>query len=265
MDDDHIQTTRRRSTAGRVSLIVAGAVAAILGLGTLALGAGALWADGEKNDDGYLMTDSERFAADTRALATDNLDVELDGVDWLVDEGDLGRAQLEITSEGPEPVFAGIARTEDVRSYLRGVGHTRVTDVDALPFDASYRREPGSRKPAAPARQSFWVASTQGHGSQTLDWRLDEGDWSVVVMNADGSRGVAADVSAGAKLPFLNEVGWTAIGVGGALLVGALVLTVLGVRPPRNRPPEGADANETRASRYARTGPASPLSSRSPM
>ena len=56
-------------------------------------------------------------------------------------------------------------------------------------------------------------------------------------MNADGSRGVAADVSAGAKIPFLDELGWSAIGVGGALMIGALTLTVLGVRPPRNRPP----------------------------
>ena len=57
-------------------------------------------------------------------------------------------------------------------------------------------------------------------------------------MNADGSRGVAADVSAGAKVPFLNELGWSAIGVGGALLSGALALTVLSARPPRNRPPQ---------------------------
>jgi len=66
---------------------------------------------------------------------------------------------------------------------------------------------------------------------------VDDGDWSVVVMNADGSRGVAADVSAGAKLPFLDEVGWSAIGGGSALLIGAAALIVLGVRSPRNRPP----------------------------
>ena len=56
-------------------------------------------------------------------------------------------------------------------------------------------------------------------------------------MNADGSPGVAADVSAGAKVPFLNELGWSAIGAGGALLIGAFALTVLSARPPRNRPP----------------------------
>jgi hypothetical protein len=112
-----------------------------------------------------------------------------------------------------------------------------VTDIDAVPFEASYLRESGGRRPATPARQSFWAASTQGRGTQTLDWHMKDGDWSVVVMNADGSRGVAADVSAGAKISFLDELGWISIATGGALMTGALGLTVLGVRPPRNRPP----------------------------
>ncbi len=163
--------------------------------------------------------------------------MDLDGVDWLVDSGEFGKVQLEVASEGDEPVFVGIARTEDVSSYLRGVGHTLVTDVDADPFEASYQREPGNRRPAVPAEESFWVASTQGRGTQTLDWRVDDGDWSVVVMNADGSRGVAADVTAGAKLPFLDELGWSAIGGGGALMIGALALIVVGTRRPGNRPP----------------------------
>jgi hypothetical protein len=238
MTDNGTQNTKGRSAAARVGLIVAGALAGLLALGAFALGGAALWADDEKNDRGYLMTDNERFASGARALATDNLDVDLSGAGWLVDSGDLGRVELEVAPEGGKPVFAGIARTEDVATYLRGVGHTRVTDVDAFPFEASYLAEPGSRRPATPAEQSFWAVSSQGSGTQTLDWRVQDGDWSVVVMNADGSRGVAADVQAGAKLPFLDELGVSALGVGGVLLIGAIVLTVLGARSPR-RPPEG--------------------------
>ena len=73
-------------------------------------------------------------------------------------------------------------------SYLLGVDHTQVTDVDADPFgrvEASYQRGSGNRRPAAPAQELFLSASTQGRGTQTLDWRVDDGDWSVVVMNAD--------------------------------------------------------------------------------
>jgi hypothetical protein len=232
--------TPRRMSAGRAGLIVTGVIAGLLALGALGIGGAALVVDGEKDERGYLATDSERFVAGSHALATENLDIDLDGAEWLVDDGELGEVQLEVAPESGEPVFLGIARTDDVAGYLRNVDHTRLTDVDADPLgrlEASYRREPGEGRPAAPADQAFWAASTEGRGTQTLDWRVEDGDWSVVIMNADGSRGVAADVSAGAKVPFLDEFGWSAIGTGGALTIGAIILIVLGARPPRNRPP----------------------------
>jgi hypothetical protein len=72
-------------------------------------------------------------------------------------------------------------------------------------------------------------------GTQTLTWKVRDGDWSVVLMNADGSRGVAADVDLGAKLSFLL---WVAIGlvIGGVLVVGgSTALVVLAAR--RRQPP----------------------------
>ena len=62
-------------------------------------------------------------------------------------------------------------------------------------------------------------------------------------MNADGSRGVAADVDLGAKLSFLL---WVAIGllIGGVLVsVGSAALIVLAARTPR--PPSARPAPPT--------------------
>jgi hypothetical protein len=252
MTDENTQATGRRSS-GRVGLIITGAVTGLLALAALGVGVAAFAVDGDKNDQGYLTGDSERFASGSRALATDNLDIDLDGIDWLADAGDLGKVRLAVAPEGEKPLFVGIGPSDDVAAYLRGVEHTRVTDVDANlfdgsdPFEASYLREPGERLPSAPAEQSFWSASAQGRGTQMLDWRLEDGAWSIVVMNADGSPGVAADVSAGAKLSFLDELGWSATGVGGALLILALTLTVLGLRPPRRRPPQAPTGEVARA------------------
>ena len=52
-------------------------------------------------------------------------------------------------------------------------------------------------------------------------------------MNADGSRGVETDVSAGAKIPFLGTLGWVSLGGALVLLITAGTLMYLGLRAPR--------------------------------
>ena len=225
--------TPKRWSAGRIAGLVAGAVVSLVALGVLALGALALWGDSQKDDGGYLSTHTERFGAETRALTSENLDVNLDGGQWVLDQTDLGEVRLEVASQAEKPVFVGIARTDQLSSYLRNVAHTNVTDINSDPFEASYRPVRGERKPARPAEAGIWAASTHGSGIQSLTWDVEDGDWSIVVMNDDGSPGVYADINAGAKLPFLDELGWTAIGSGTILFLSALGLVVLSVRPPR--------------------------------
>ena len=53
-------------------------------------------------------------------------------------------------------------------------------------------------------------------------------------MNADGSAGVDADISAGAEVPFLDEIGWTAVGSGAFVLIVGVALLVMGIRRPSN-------------------------------
>jgi hypothetical protein len=235
MNMETTDTQPRRSRAVRVALIVTGSVTALVAAGLLAVGGVALWGNSEKDADGYLSTDSERFTASTRALATESLDVNLDGAEWLMDKEDFGEVRLKVEPRTDEPVFVGIAPTDEVSQYLRGVAHTSMTDLDYWPFEASDADHAGDRRPAAPAKQSIWAASAQGADTQRLEWDVEDGDWSVVVMNADGSPGVDAGVSAGAKVPFLSELGWSAVGSGAVLLIAAAGLLVLGIRTPRNR------------------------------
>ena len=78
---------------------------------------------------------------------------------------------------------------------------------------------------AAPGEQGFWAASAEGQGEVNVDWDPTDGLWTLVVMNADGSRYVDATLSAGAELDALRWLGWALIGVGAllALLAGALI------------------------------------------
>jgi hypothetical protein len=127
-------------------------------------------------------------------------------------------------------VFVGIAPTREVTRYLNGTSHALVTDVSYSPFSADYRAHPAGPQPGTPAEQTFWAATAHGTGQQALEWDVEDGDWSVVVMNEDSSRNVDAQISAGAELPFLSGIGW-GVTIGGlVLLVLAAGLTVVGVR-----------------------------------
>ena len=221
------------NNGSRIALTITGAIASLIAVALVAGGALALWGNSLKDDDGYLRTDTERFTADTRALATENLDVDLGDANWVADSGDFGKVTVSAESRDGKPVFVGIARTSDVDRYLANVPYTTVNDIDVEPFQADYERHGGQRHPAAPEHAGIWQASSDGTGKQSIDWKIDDGDYSVVVMNADGSLGVDADVSAGASIPFLDELGWSAIGSGAFALILGIGLIALAVRKER--------------------------------
>jgi hypothetical protein len=239
--------TPRRSSGGRIAAVIVGSLLGLVSLGVLAAGGAAFWANGQKDDDGYLSTRTERFHTSTPALRTENLDVDLGGTASVLDNDLYGKVRLRVTPHTSKDVFVGIARTSDVTRYLRGTAHTSVTDLDYHPFRADYSTSAGARRAAAPTTRHIWAAQVHGSGAQTLTWDVADGNWSVVVMNADGSPGVDAGVSAGANVPFLNEVAWIAIGIGTVLLVGSVALVYAGVRTPR-RPRAEPQAREPLAS-----------------
>jgi hypothetical protein len=214
----------------RIASIIAASVAGLLSLGLLAIGGALLWGDSKKDEQGYLSTSHHRFATNTYALSTDNLDLDLDGLDTVISRDNYGKIRVKVDPRTDTPVFVGIAPTRDVSRYLNGTSHALVTDVSFDPFDADYRTQPGADRPAAPATQGFWAASTQGADEQTLSWDVEDGDWSVVVMNGDSSPGVDANVSAGAELPFLSDIGW-GLTIAGLVMLGlAAGATVAAVR-----------------------------------
>jgi hypothetical protein len=219
----------------RIAAIVVGGLLTLVSLGVFAAGVIGLWADGQKDDQGYISTRTERFHTGTAALRTENLDVDLGGTATVLGSDLYGKVRLRVTPRAGKDLFVGIARTRDVTRYLRGTGHTSVTHIDYHPFDVDYATTGGARRAPAPATQRIWAAQAHGRGAQTLTWDVDDGDWSVVVMNADGSPGVDADVRAGANVSWLDEVAWAALGTGVVLLVISGALLYTGARTPRRR------------------------------
>ena len=218
---------RRRGSPRAVALIVVASLVGLVGLGFLAGGAGVLWAvHGERDAAGYFTTDTHRYAAQSYALTHEGVHV---GIPDFVKGGSLGSVRIRATSETPsKPIFVGIARESAVDAYLAGVAHTRV-DIDNDSRD-SYEPVAGANAPAAPASKHIWAASATATGTATVVWPIDDGRWSVVVMNADGSRGVAASVNAGANVHYLGWIAGGLLGGGFVLLAFAILLGILGGR-----------------------------------
>src|SRR5580765_4592713 len=226
-------------SAGRVIVIVLGSIGVLFGIALLAGGGFLLWADRTQREDGYLTTPTERFATQTYALTRTRLEIDTGGPGWLLDDSWFGKVRIRGDSPGAKMLFIGIGPEAAVAKYLGSVAHANVQDIDFDPFRVTYRPITGRAPQGPPTAQSFWAVSASGVGTQTVTWKVREGDWSVVLMNADGSRGVVADVDLGAKLSFLL---WVAIGslIGGVLVIGgstALIVLAARTRQPSPAPP----------------------------
>jgi hypothetical protein len=179
------------------------------------------------------------LSTETYALTSAEIDLGARPGDWFPRNW-LGT--LRFHAESAAPVFVGIGPEDEVAAYLSGVGHAEVASI-GWPGDPDYRIVEGGAPPAPPSDQDFWVASAEGAGEQTLTWEPEFGEWTGVIMNADGSAPVSADVSAGVLIGILVPI---AVGLLiGGLMFGflAALLLVLAIRPsPGATPPVPAAA-----------------------
>lgn len=211
-------------TVGRVVSLVAGSMLVLGGLG-LAGGGGVLAVGDQvaRDADGFLMSPQERLGADGYAVVSEESRIDTGGTLTWLPEDVIGDVRLAAESTDG-PVFVGIGPTEDVQAYLAGVERSVLLEV---PATGPVYRDAGAGAPAsAPAEQQFWVAQDAGDDVE-VTWSAADGDWTAVLMNADGSASVAADVKAGAEVPALGTIVavlWISAAV--LLAVGALLIAV---------------------------------------
>jgi hypothetical protein len=237
-------------SGGRIVLLVAGCLLALIGLGLAVGGGGLLWAHSTlRDDDGFFTSDPETYRTAGYAITSAEVDLGADPDDagWADDLGDLARVRVTASpAAGAGALFVGIGPRDDVEAYLRGVPRSEVREVDIDPFRVAYDEVTGSRTPAAPADQGFWVARGTGAGRQVLEWDVRGGSWTLVVMDAAASRGVVADVGLGIRIDVLLPIAIGLLIAGGVLLIGGATMIVLGARGRRDgggdaaRPVNGA-------------------------
>ncbi|MGY1679946.1 DUF4389 domain-containing protein [Geodermatophilus sp. SYSU D01176] len=228
--------TPERWTAGRVVAVVAGAVLLLAATGPLVGGVGLAWADTSQREDGYVWSATDDLSTAGHALVSDDITLDTTGEEWVVDEF-IGDVRVEVTAAEPATeVFLGVARASDVDRYLAGVGHGRVDELgpDGGPGTATEIR--GGAPASLPGDEDFWIARAQGTGTQTLQWTPSDGDWTVVVMRADGAAGLDVDARAGVTVPALTWIWIGLLVTGGVLAVVGALLVALAVHGARSGP-----------------------------
>jgi hypothetical protein len=225
-----------RWSAGPVLAVVAGAVLLLAATGPLIGGAGLAWADTTQRQDGYVWSATDDLSTAGYALTTDDVTLDTAGEEWVLGEF-IGDVRVEATAAEPaNGVFVGVAPTADVDRYLAGVGHGRVREIGSDAGLGTTAEIRGGAPASLPGDQDFWATSVQGSGTQTLQWAPSDGDWTVVVMRADGSAGVDVDARAGVTVPALPWLSAGLLVLGGVLAVVGALLVALGVHRARSGP-----------------------------
>jgi hypothetical protein len=200
-------------------------------------GAVALTADRAIRDDGgFLGTGPVTLTGDGYALTSEKLEVRFGAADEPAVRDLLGDVRLQVTGTDPAVgVFVGIGPSVEVERYLAGVAHQRVTGL--TDDTADYVDVPGTAAPADPAAQTFWAERDSGPGTRSVTWTPRSGDWTVVVMRADGARAPSVDLEAQAQAPVVTLVSGLVLAGGLVLLLFCAVLVLVpvvrAVRTPR--------------------------------
>ena len=217
--------------AQRTVLVIVGALVTAVAIGFVFAGGGLVWAGTTGEANGYVTVDGLELETDTYALAGMELELDIGPGDWIPSDR-VASFMIEVESVNDRPLFVGVGPHDEVAGYLAGVAHSV---VDTFGRTVTYTHTPGSAPATRPADQTFWVSSSQSNQPQTLTWDLKPGNWTVAIMNADASPGVAVEAKAGARMARLGALAGGLLAIGVALGIVGGVLLAAGSRVAAQR------------------------------
>ncbi len=230
-----LQTTgivyRRASDwhAGSIVALVFGGLILFVALGLIAGGGVLLWSQTAITDNaGYMNTNAVPLTVSSYAIVQNNVNIQIDNGIGMPMNQNIVSVKITATSNNGKPIFVGIVPPQPAFTYFNGVNIDRIISYNWVPgrmmssWVPTFQTIPGGAPSNAPTSQVIWVAQASGSGTQTVTWTPSTGEYWVVIMNADGSKGVDANVQVGARVTILS---W----IGGGLLIGGLFVAMIGV------------------------------------
>ncbi|MER7251039.1 hypothetical protein [Kribbella sp. NPDC000426] len=193
----------------RFARITLGLLLTLAGLvATVAGAVAAFWLVGPDNT---ISTPGREFASSGLAVVTAPTLLDRHG------------PTLHVEASGDKPLFVGIAQDLDVRDYLAGSAHTRLTRFEPPGTFGTQDLRGRSGKLTPPGQLDWWVAQSAS-GSQSVSWPMQDGRYEVVVMNADGTPAVGAQVSFGVQVHRLFGICLLVLGAGVLVFAAGLAL-----------------------------------------
>ena len=137
--------------------------------------------------------------------------------------------KIRMALSSTDNYFIGVAPSDKVDSYLASVPYAKITDFNwntgLQVSDIINPTATGNLSSNTPANQTFWDAT--GSQSQVLNWVPKQGQWTFVVMKANGTTGVDVAIKAGAKVPILGAIGTFLMIFGILFIVLAIVMFII--------------------------------------
>ena len=199
----------------------------LLALSLVALVAGAviMYLNAGNDFEGYAL--SENYTIDTPATAF---------LLWVGSPVSEARLKWVVTStDANQAVFVGWGAANTVNAYTgnyqyatpeSGWGYTAKAYYAAINISTTHIVNPNS-PPLVPPKESIWINTATTSSSTTLYCDPNsEGDKMsmLVVMNADGSSGVKAQIQLGSRIPLYGWLPYVLLSVGLILLILGLLM-----------------------------------------
>ena len=225
-----IQKTKKHRKlifVGCIVLLVVGIIFALAGVALLSLNMGT-------DSDGYQQSSVYEIRSDTYAFVLWVKSSSFPSYLTWMSPKDIGQTRWTIESNTGKELFVGWAEDVEGENYLNtGImfstpptWHRSIASYHSeieIPEPVTYNQNPPSRPPS---QETFWLESLQSTETSTITW---DAFWDnvqdrkiLIIMNADGSRNVQADIQLGFKVPIFSWLPSVLIPVG-------LILCVIGV------------------------------------
>ena len=166
-----------------------------------------------------------------------NINIESNAPQWVQNNlSNIVKIRMELSST--ENYFIGVAHTDQVETYLANVPYAKITDFNwnsglQVSSDIIHPTATGNLTNNAPANQTFWDA--QGSSTALLNWVPKQGQWTFVVMKANGTTGIDVSIKAGAKVPILSAIATFLVIFGVMFIVLAIVIFIIIVRTNKRK------------------------------